>query len=44
MEKKYGFDLVLRYRVRWRFLIMMGIRVKVEIAVFVTRIWFWAYV
>ena len=23
---------------------MMGIRVKVEIVVFVTRIWFWAYV
>ena len=25
------FDLVLRYGVRWRFFLMMGIRVKVEI-------------
>ena len=26
----YGFDLVLRFGVCWRFLLMMGIRVKVE--------------
>ena len=34
MEEKYGFDIVLRYEVRWRFLLMMGIHVKVEIVVF----------
>ena len=31
MEEEYGFYLVLRYRVRSRFLLMMGIHVKVEI-------------
>ena len=25
------FDLILRYGIRWRFLLMMGILVKVEI-------------
>ena len=34
MEEEYGFDLVLRYGVRWRFLLMMGIHVKVEIVDF----------
>ena len=31
MEDEYGFDLVLRYGVRWRFLLMTEIRIKVEI-------------
>ena len=31
MEQDYGFDLVLRYRVHWHFLVTMGIHVKVEI-------------
>ena len=31
MEEEYGFDLVLRYEVRWRFLFMMEIRIQVEI-------------
>ena len=31
MKKEYGFDLVLRYGVRWHFLVMLGIHVKVEI-------------
>ena len=31
MEEEYGFDLVLRYGVRWCFLLMMRICVKVEI-------------
>ena len=45
MEEEYGFDLVLRYEVCWRFLLMMGICVNVEIVFFfVSRIWFWAYV
>ena len=34
MEEEYGFDLVLRYGVCWRFLHMMGICVKVEIVDF----------
>ena len=33
MEEEYGFDLVFRYGVRWRFLLMMKICVKVEIVV-----------
>ena len=36
MEEEYGFDLVLRYGVRWCFLLMMGISVKMEIVVFDT--------
>ena len=44
MGEEYGFDLVLRYGVRWCFLLMMGIYVKVEIVVFVTRIFFWDYI
>ena len=31
MEEEYDFDLVLRYGVCWHFLLMMGVRVKVEI-------------
>ena len=31
VEEEYGFDLVLRYGVRWRLPLMMGIRVKVEV-------------
>ena len=29
--EEYDFDLVLRYEVRWRFLLIMRIHVKVEI-------------
>ena len=31
MEEEYDFDLVLKYGVRWHFLLMMGILIKVEI-------------
>ena len=31
MEEKYDFDLILRYKVYWCFLLMMGIYEKVEI-------------
>ena len=31
VEEEYGFDLLLRYGVHWRFLLMMRFRVKVEI-------------
>ena len=44
MEEEYGVDHVLRYRVRWCFLLMIRIRVKIEIVFFVTRICFWAYI
>ena len=29
--RRYGFDIVLRYEVRWRFLLMLGILVKAKI-------------
>ena len=29
--RRYGINIVLRYEVRWRFLLMLGIRVKVKI-------------
>ena len=34
MKEEYGFDLVLRYKVRGPFFVMIGIRVKVEIVDF----------
>ena len=36
MEEEYGFVFVLKYGFRWRFLLMMGICVKVEIIDFVS--------